>query len=142
MSRNRFTDPRTGVIYDWQTNHSEEESTGKTRNITRTAPTGNVGLVKQQGDDGPLIIRLSGSIFHRAQYQQMWHWFQLSKGQTIYFTDFDNQKYEVQITSFLPKRVRRLSNRKDPSMPYHYYTYTMEMEVYRVIAGDLVGVTP
>jgi hypothetical protein len=144
--RNRFTDPAAVVAaYDWPINHNEEEESGKARNITRTAPTGNVGLVKQQGDDGPFILKLKGHIKTRAQYAAFWQWYQLCRTQTIYFRDFDNQQYEVQITSFLPTRLRRHSYPGPGLDPYdHYWTYTMELEVYRFISGVMqaAGVTP
>lgn len=143
--RNRFTNPANGAFYDWLTNHEEEEEAGKTRTISHTSNTGNVGLVKQQGEDGPYILKLRGKIMHRSQFQAFWEWYALSKGQTIYFRDYDGQEYEVQITSFTPQRVRKLSHTgRDPSTPHHYWTYGMELEVYRFIAGDLAtaGVTP
>jgi hypothetical protein len=145
--RNRFTDPASVVAaYDWPINHNEEEESGKVRNVTHTAPTANnVGLVKQQGDDSPFVLKLKGHIKTRAQYAAFWQWFQLCRTQTIYFRDFDNQQYEVQITSFLPTRSRRHSYPAPGLDPHdHYWTYTMELEVYRFISGDLAtaGVTP
>jgi hypothetical protein len=140
--RNRFTNPSNGAFYDWQRNHDPrgEDELGKTRNIEHTAPTGNVGLVKQQGDDGPLVLRLSGTIVHRNQYQQFWQWYNLCRTQTIYFKDFDGQEYEVLITAFRPKRQGKLTSiSPDPGMTQHRYTYTLEMEIVRVIAGDLAG---
>lgn len=144
MARNRFTNPATGAFYDWPINHTEEEAAGKTRTITRTSNTGLVGLVKQQGDDGPMLMKLTGTILTRDQFRQMWAWYSLSRMQTIYFRDFDGQEAEVQVTSFLPKRERTLRNPRDPSIPHHYWSYTIEMEVYRFIAGDLAdaGITP
>lgn len=145
MPRNRFTNPANGDHYDWSVNHSDEEPTGKARNISRTANTGNVGAVRQQGDDGATVLTFSGKINTRAQLQQFWAWYVLSKTQTIYLTDYDGQEYEVLITAFQPKRVRKLmSVSRDPGMPYHYYTYTITMEVLRFIAGDMAsaGVTP
>lgn len=145
MSRNRFTNPANGDFYDWILNHTDEEAFGKARNITESAPTGNVGLVKQQGSDGPLVKTLSGTILDRSQYKAMWEWFVLSGSQTIYFTDFDGQQFEVQITSFLPQLKRKLTSAsRDPSMPNSYWSYTIAMEVYGLIAGDLAdaGVTP
>lgn len=142
--RDRFINPASGVSYSFQVNHDEEDEMGKARAITRLANTGLVGAVRQQGDDGPLLLRWSGKILHREQYRQMWAWFALSRNQTIHIEDFDGQKWEVQITSFQPKRVRKLSySGKDPSMPHHYYTYRLEMEVYGFISGDMVtaGVT-
>lgn len=144
MSRNRFVDPASGIAYNWTINHTEESEQGKTRNITRTASTAGVGIIRQQGDDGQLILKLSGTILHREQFRGFWQWYQLCRTQTIYFYDFDDQGYEVQITSFLYARKRTLRNPRDPSAPYHYWTYTMEMEVYNVLGGDLgyAGVTP
>jgi hypothetical protein len=144
--RNRFIDP-AGVKddYDWLVNHTEEEDAGKTRTITRTAPTSNVGLVKQQGEEGPSILRFSGTILDRSQFRAFWEWYMLCNTQTIHFRDFDEQVYEVQITSFVPKRVRKLlSPQRDASLPNHYWTYTMEMEVYSYVDGDLkdLGVAP
>lgn len=145
MARNRFTNPANGAFYDWPRNHSEEEEAGKTRNITRGPNTGNIGLIKTQGDDGPMLLRYRGFIVHRAQYIAMWSWYKLCRTQTIYFTDFDGQVYEVQITSFTPKRVRKhQAVSPDATMKGHYYEYGIEMEVYRFVTGDLatLGVTP
>lgn len=145
MPRNRFTNPADGSHYDWPVNHSEEEPTGKTRSITRAANTGNVGAVRQQGDDGATVLSYTGTINTRAQLQQFWAWYVLSRTQTIYFTDYDGQEYEVQITGFQPKRVRKLTSvSRDAGMPHHYYTYTITMEVLGFLAGDMdaAGVTP
>lgn len=140
--QNKFTNPATGLEYSWDMNHETEEATGKTRNISRAANTGLTGAVKQQGDDGPLILNYSGKIMKRSQLQQFWAWYELCESQTIIFTDYDGQSYEVQITSFLPTRVRKLSfTGRDPSLPHHYYTYTMTMGVYRLISGDMAIAT-
>lgn len=140
---NRFTNPANGAYYDWHVNHDEEDELAKTRSITRAGLTSNVGMVRQQGEDGPLVLRFHGRILDRVQYQQMWGWYALSRTQTIYFTDFDGQAFEVQITSFTPKRVRKdFSPQRDQSVPLHFWQYSLEMEVYRVLAGDLVAVTP
>lgn len=140
--QNRFQNPANSATYVWPKNHSDEEGSGKTRTIDRTANTGVVGAVKQQGDDGPLILRWKGTILLRTQLQAMWFWYNLCKSQTIYLRDFDGQEYEGQITSFVPQRHRTLRNPRDTSAPLHYWTYDFEFEVYRVIAGDLVGVMP
>jgi hypothetical protein len=139
MARNVFTNPATNETFNWPINHSEEEAVGKTRNITRSSTTDNVGAVRQQGDDGPLTMKLSGTILHRAQLVEFWRWFEISRTQTIYFTDFDAQSYEVQITEFSPLR-----NPRDDSAPEHYWTYTLSLDVYRLIDGDMriAGVGP
>jgi hypothetical protein len=143
MARNTFTDPATGDHYDWQVNHDTEEAVSKARAITRTATTNNVGSVRQQGADGPLVLKFSGTILHRSQLREMWRWYELCRMQTIYFTDFDGQSYEVQISEFSPLRKRTLRNPRDPSLN-HYWTYTITMDVFRPIDGDLadMGVTP
>lgn len=145
MARNRFTNPVDGGTYDWIINHTEEEESGKTRQVTRAGLTDGVGMVRQQGEDGALVLHLRGTILDRSQYQAMWIWFQVSRSHTIYFTDFDGQSYEVQITSFQPRRIRKLTSpRRDPTTPNHYWTYSMDMEVINFLTGDLAasGVTP
>lgn len=142
--RNRFTNPANGDFYDWVLNHSDEEESGHTTTVNRTANTGGTGLVRQQGDDGPWLLRYTGTILDRSQHQAMMRWKQISRGQTIYFKDYDGQEYEVVINQYTARRVRVLRNRRDPSMPFHRFEYTIEMEVVRFIAGDAVvaGVTP
>lgn len=140
-----FTDPLTGDTYTWQRRHENEDAAGKSRNISGTANTGHTGRVRQQGDDGPYILPLHGKIQHRDQLRQFWRWYRLCETQTIYFTDFDGQQYEVQIASFTPQRVRTLSNAAaDAGMPHHYVQYDMTLEVYGFRAGDMhdMGVTP
>ncbi len=142
MAQNRFTDPFTGNQYLWAKNHSEEEESGKARSIERTANTGNVGAVRQQGDAGSYTLRLKGTALLRSQIQAFWSYYALSDFQTIYFRDFDNQEYEVQITNLLTQRHRTIRNPREPTAK-HYWTYTIEMEVYAFRSGDLAGiVTP
>lgn len=139
MARNRFTNPANGAFYDWSINHESEEEFGKERSIEERSNTGNVGLTRTQGADGTLVLRYEGTILTRAQYVAMWQWYALCRTQTIYFTDCDGQEYEVQITSFKPKRVRVAHNPRDAGMRLHKYEYTIEMHVYALRAGDLVG---
>lgn len=157
--RNRFTAPTAvpglpggtpgwsgdHTYYDWPVNHTDEESTGKARNVTRTANTANVGAVRQQADDGGVQLKLTGTILSRAQLLSFWTWFAYCKTSTIIFTDFDGQSYEVQMTDFQPTRKRKLrSIGQDPSIPFHYYTYTMTLDIYRFVAGEMfaAGITP
>jgi hypothetical protein len=144
MARDRFQNPVNGLVYNWPVNHSDEEAVGKTRPISATAPTGTGLLVRQQGEDAPMQIKWSGTIFHRSQFQQMWAWFNLSRLQSVYLYDYDNQGYEVLITEFQPVRKRTLRNPRDPSVPYHYWTYTITFDVLTFIAGDMaaMGVAP
>lgn len=142
MARNVFHNPATGETYPWPINHSEEQTFGKKRNLTSGAPTGHTGLTIQQGDDDPMVLELSGTILTVAQYEQMIHWWALSAGSTIYFTDFAGDAYEVIITDFDALRQRTLRNPRDRSIPYHYWTYTIRMQVVTILAGTWTGVTP
>lgn len=132
-----FTDPLTGTSYQWASNHETEDPAGKTRQIAGTANTGLTGRVRQQGDDGPYVVTLHGRIRVREQSRQFWHYYNLCRTQTIYFTDFDGQQYEVQIIGYTEQRVRQASNVADPSMPHHNIQYVLTMEVYGFLAGDL-----
>lgn len=138
---NRFTDPKTGAIYDWRVNHDTEEDVGRTRQITLSGNTSGLGLVRQQGAQTPLTLKLSGAILHLSQLEAMWHYFQLCESQTIYFRDFYGDEYEVTITAFSPVR-KRGENRNDPTIPHHYYTYTLEMQVLQVRSGTLAELAP
>lgn len=143
MARNRFTDPLSAAVYDWPINHSEEESFGRARNIEHTAPTSGNGLVRQQGDDPPMTIRLSGTIFHKAQHDAFIGWFALSRTQTIYFKDFTGDEFEVQITAFQPVRKRTLRNPRDfANAPLWYWTYSIEMEIVRFITSAWSATLP
>jgi hypothetical protein len=136
---NRFTDRQTGETYDWHINHAEEEEGGRAREITLSGNTSGLGLVRQQGAQQPLTLRWAGAILHREQFVAMWHWFGLCELRTIFLRDFHGDEYEVVITNFDPSRVRG-RNPQDPSIPLHYWKYTIEMQVLQVISGDLAGV--
>lgn len=137
MSRNIFTDPKgVRTAYSWQINHSEEDTFGKTRTVEHGANTGNTGLVKQQGDSSPLVIKVKGAILHKAQLEEMIAWWDMCEDQTIYFQDFAGDKYEVLITSFQPVRKRTIRNPRDfANAPLWWWTYDLEMEVVRIIPG-------
>lgn len=141
---NAFVNPANGERYDWPINHADEDAVSKTRSISRSGTTNNVGAVRQQGDDGPLTMKVSGTILHRDQLRAFWKWYALCRTQTIYFYDFDDQGYEVQITEFSPTRHRTLRNPRDPSAPMHYWTYSLTLDIYRFLVGDMaaMGVTP
>jgi hypothetical protein len=140
-SPNIFTNPAApGDVYQWAINHSEEEESGRDRQIETRANTGNVGLVRQQGEMTPLLLRYTGTILEKAQLDEMLRWFRLCETQTIYFTDFAGDSYEVQISSFKPTRVRAMRNTRGlATNPLHYWRYTIEMHVLRVLAGSYTG---
>jgi hypothetical protein len=141
MSRNRFTNPADGTFYDWQVNHSDEGGFGKDRQIAYSANTANTGLIEQQGDATPLLIKLTGTIFHKHQIEEFIKFWKLCENQTVYFKDFAGEEYEVLITSFVPVRKRTVKNPRDfAHAPLWYWTYELELNVVRVISGLWVGV--
>lgn len=138
---NRFTNPVTGGFYDWILNHNEEEASGLERTIEHTAPTDGIGLIRQQGEEGPMVLQYRGSILQESQISTFRAWYNLCRSQTIYFRDFNGDEYEVLITSFKPQRKRVVRNPRDPvNAPMHTWTYEMSMEVLRVISGPWAGV--
>lgn len=136
--RNRFINPVTAGVYLWDINHTEEEEGGMARNIDHTAPTSGLGLVRQQGEEGPMEIKLIGTILKESQFDAFQDYYQLSRSQTFYFRDFNDDEYEVVMTAFRPTRKRTLRNSRAPGK-LHYWTYTMTLEVLAVRAGPWVG---
>jgi hypothetical protein len=140
--RDMFINPASGVTYEWPINHSDETQFGRSRSITTGGNTGHTGLALQQGDDAPMVLELSGTILHQAQFNAFVQWFALCAHQSVHFQDFAGDRYEVIITDFLPLRKRTLRNPRDASIPLHYWTYTLKMQVLGFVAGPWVGVTP
>lgn len=139
---NVFTDPTNAETYAWPINHLTEESAGRSRPITRGAPTGsNVGLNRQQGDPSPATLRFTGTMLTKAQHDETIRWWAKCDTHTIYFKDFSGAEYEVLITNFDPKRRAVARNHKDlANAPTWVYDYTIEMEVLRAISGPWAGV--
>lgn len=137
MSQVIFTDPRTGNTYTWERNPTidTEQPGAKIRNIERTSNTANVGAVKQQGDDGPLIFDWQVSVTSTAQRQALWTWYMLCKTQTIYVTDWEGAQYEGQVVFLSEARKASESG---------YSVFQMQFECYRLISGILynAGVVP
>lgn len=134
----QFVNPVDGSTYVWPINYLEDNSTGKERTIEVTANTGNVGLVRQQGDDQPLTLAFSGTILTQAHLDAFWLYYILSESQTIYFDDVDGTRYEVQITKFVPKKQRgRNPANGTGTSGLFYWKYDMEMTVYTVVSGPL-----
>lgn len=140
---NVFTDPLTGAQYAWPINHDTEESVGKKRGISHSAPTGLIGLNRQQADSSPLVLKWKGTILTRSQVVNMIAWWQICESRSIYIQDFEGNKYEVIIIDFQPQRVRVARNLRDlVNMPLHIVQYSIEMEVLNILAGVWAGVSP
>lgn len=142
--RNCFINPATLAVYPWPVNHEPggDEGNDKKRNITETANTANVGLVRQQAGDQGMNIRRSGIILTTAHEEEFWRWFKLCGSQTIYFVEFNGDAYEVQIIDYDPKRVGTGGPAKNGKK--YFVKYTMEMTVFNFLAGIAhnAGLTP
>lgn len=142
-SANYFLDPATSETYAWPLNHNEEEEVSKQRSIEHTAPTSGVGLIRQQGDEDPLVFKLSGHILTYAQVRKFITFYNRCRSRTIYWVDWTGDTYEVLITRFAPKRVRTQRNARDlEKAPDNYWSYTLEMEVVRVVDAIWDGAAP
>jgi hypothetical protein len=133
----KFTNPITAGTYTWEVNPSadNEQPLSKARQITRTSNTADVGAVKQQGDDGPLILDWQINVPTRAMATALWEWYVLCRTQTIYVTDWDSDEYEGQL--IFVSRARKVGNPP-------YSVCETQFEVWRLISGVLfdAGVTP
>lgn len=136
--RCRFINPANGGFDDFEINPNAQEPLEQQRNIERTAPTGGVGFVRQQGDDSPPILQLSGTILSQSQRDMMQVYYNLSATQTIHFRDWVGNIYQVLVTGFNPKRERAAKNpRGGTEAPTHYWTYQLVMEIISVVSGKM-----
>jgi hypothetical protein len=146
LAQVKFTDPRTGNVYNWQVNppYTGIQPQTKARQIQRTSNTANVGVTKQQGDDGPLIIHWQVAVFHAHQQEQMWWWYQLCKRQTIFLTDWEGNEYEGQIISMQDQWTGLVGGPGDATARGGYSQMEMQFEVYRFVSGYMAtaGVLP
>jgi hypothetical protein len=142
MGRNIFRDPNSVLSdYSWQMNHSQEEDQGKSRQIEKTANTANTGFIRQQSDSDGLVLHYSGTILHKAQLQQMVAWYNLCDSQTIFFTDFAGDQYEIIITDFKATRHPTIRNPRDyTNAPLWYWKFDISMDVVRIIDSVWEGI--
>ena len=101
--------------YEWPVNPSEEDEFGMQRNIEHGGLTGDTGFVRQQSEDGPLLLRATGVIFHASMHADLIEWFALSKNQTIDLIDHVGDRYEVIMTVFRHSSNRTVRNPRDPA---------------------------
>lgn len=135
--RVQLYDPSPGGLgaYNWQINYSDEGEFGQERNIDATENLAGTGFIVQQGGENPMTISVSGTILHQNQHVKFVQFYKRSQNQTLIFTDFTGEQYEVMIRAYKPTRKRTLRNPRDKTIPSHYYTYSMEMMVLSVRAG-------
>lgn len=142
--RDAFINPATLEVYEWTVNHEYTGDTGneKKRAITETANSGNVGLIRQQGADEGMILKRAGTILTVEQEENFWRFFKLCDTQTIYFVEFNGDAYEVQISSYNPKRQG--SGGPTRNGQGYYVKWEMDMLVFNFLAGvqHSAGLTP
>jgi hypothetical protein len=133
---NRFTDPPTGLVYDWPLNHQAEEEAAPMRSVTHTATTSGSGLVWQQGEDEPIVFTFTGTVLDPAQHEAFTGFSRACKDHTIIFRDFAGEEYEV-LMSYKPRREGVVRNFRGGTVaPYHIWRYTMTLQVIQVISGN------
>jgi hypothetical protein len=147
MNRVTFTDPKTGDTYVWPNNPNPDaitQAAQKQRSIDRTSSTGNVGLVKQQGDDGPYIIHWEPLIYRESHEEALWEWYAKCKLQTIHLTDFNAEVFEGQIITLGRQQIGAIGGPGDINTRMFYCKYIFEFEVYSFVSGVLAtaGVSP
>lgn len=145
MARDQLIDLQPGGIgtYSFTINHSDEEQSGRSASVQRTAPVGGMGFIYQIGDSGPLTIHWKGTILDRSQVQAMWGYYDICNGlsgsnrRTIHLIDFTGARFEVLFTSFQPIRVRAVNNPRGttPAEKLYYYTYDATFDVINVVSG-------
>lgn len=131
--RAQFQDPAPGGlgVYTWTVMWTEEEGRDQRRALERTAITSGVGFVRQQGEDTPMTFKFTGTILNASQKAAFDSYYEVSRARTIFFLDFENVRHEVMFTAWNPQRKRTLHNPRDASIPLHYWTYSLELEVIR-----------
>lgn len=144
MARDQFIDLLPGGLgtYSWPINHSEEDESGMSASIQRTAPVDGMGFVYQISETSPLVLRWKGTVLQHSQILKMWQFYGICQGaygnrRTIHILDFAGGHYEVLFNSFQPVRNRvaynpRAEREIDKLIKW---TYSMEMDVIRVITG-------
>lgn len=146
IHRNELRDPGSpGHNYTWHVNHSEEEAFGRSRTITKDAPTAGVGTIRQQGADSPMEIRVTGTILDELQHFAFIYYLEASRQRSVIFEDFAGDEYEVIVTDYQPVRIRAARNpRANPATPQAHYIrhYTLTMEVITFRGGAWLGVAP
>lgn len=139
----KFIDP-FGVVptYTWTINYKPdgEDAFGKERTVQRTAATKGHSLIRQQQDDGALILKFSGTALTKEQHNAFIQWWKLCSDQTVIYQDFTGDQYEVVILGYMPKRVGVARNMRDTAnAPMWVYDYDIDMDVVTVISGPWLG---
>lgn len=142
---NRFIDPKTGEIYDWEINHNDETGSpskgggqgGVGRNITVSAPLSGGMHILQEAAQDPMGFSWKGTALTREQHQKFLRWYHKCDTQTIILHDFSTDQFEVLIVSYIPQRRAVAQNRNDmDEAPMWVYDFQIDLLVIRQLGGD------
>jgi len=134
--------------YHWTINHSDETEVPRSYQMGNGAPTGNIGLLPQQGQPLPIVFQWKGTALTQEQVTELQQWFTLCGGgipgapaQSIYLTDFMGEEFEVLITDLGITRKGVAWNRRG-GVPL-IWEYTISMRVLSIISSaTFAGATP
>lgn len=144
LNRVKFVNPVDGSTYLWPLNPGLDAETQngygfqqKVRQIEYTSNTGNIGLTRQQGEDGPFIINWTFNIYTQDFQEQLWAWYELSKKQSIYFYDFNAEAFEGQIIMLARMRTGVLSGPGETFQRGFFTTMRFQFDVWQPLSGPL-----
>lgn len=138
MAKCSFYDPVTASGYTWHLNYLSCDGPSRPANVSYDSRSSGQGVIPTQGDYTPLVLVLKGTILKRSQYLAFWEY--RHKDNSFRFTDEEGQEFEVTMTGFDCAKERTTYNPFDPDMRGHKWSYTMTLQILRVIDGDLEGV--
>lgn len=126
-----------GDDFTWEVNPNGQEEVQRGRNISYSSPTGYVGLIRQQGDRQPFVIRYKGRALTDNHWRQMNYFHAISEQRTLFFRDIDDDEYQVTIPEFRWTRVPVAFNPRDPTYaPYWVWDYVIGFDVFAVMPGS------
>lgn len=137
---NVFKNPKTGYVFRWTINHTEESEVQNSRQMADGAPTSDIGLLPQQGVPLPIVFQWKGTIFTQLELDEFMAWWELCETQTIYLQDFSLSQYEILITDFNYQRKAVAWNQRG-QIPW-LWTYTITIRVLKTFSGELLFRTP
>lgn len=137
MAKCTFYDPVLGVTNTWLLNYEEMTGPDQQDQITYEGNAARTGIIGTMGDKAPLVMQMTGKCVHSVQYELFMRYKAMSN--TFKFSDEDGNEYEVQMTGLTWTKKACSYNQFDGNMRRHYWAYSMQLTIIRVISGDLLG---
>jgi hypothetical protein len=137
MARSSFYDPTLGTTSNFLINYEELTGPDQQDQVSYEGNAGGTGIIGTKGDKAPLLLHLTGKCVHQVQKDMFLRYKALDT--SFKFTDEDSNAYEVTMTGLAWVKKGCSYNQFDASMRRHYWTYTMELTIIRVISGEYAG---